>query len=51
MVPRSTQRRSGSLGRPAKSREETSIMRTYYVKVLRHLLSTAVLTGFLSGTN
>jgi hypothetical protein len=26
-------------------------MRAYYVKVLRHMLSTAVLTGFLSGNN
>jgi hypothetical protein len=26
-------------------------MRTYYVKVFRHLLSTAVLTGFLAGAN
>jgi hypothetical protein len=26
-------------------------MRTYYWKVFRHLLSTAVLTGFLAGSN
>jgi hypothetical protein len=26
-------------------------MRAYYVKVLRHMLSTTVLTGFLSGGN
>jgi hypothetical protein len=27
------------------------MMRTYYWKVFRHLLSTAVLTGFLAGSN
>jgi hypothetical protein len=26
-------------------------MRTYYVKLSRHLLSMAVLTGFLAGNN
>jgi hypothetical protein len=26
-------------------------MRAYYVKVIRHMLSTAVLTGFLGGAN
>jgi len=26
-------------------------MKAYYVKVFRHLLSTAVLTGFIGGTN
>jgi hypothetical protein len=32
-------------------REEVSTMLTYYVKVLRHMLSTTVLTGFLAGNN
>jgi hypothetical protein len=32
-------------------REEVSTMLRYYVKVLRHMLSTAVLAGFLSGNN
>jgi len=27
-------------------REEVSVMRTYYWKVFRHILSTALLTGF-----
>jgi hypothetical protein len=48
-------RRSGPSGRPPKSREEVNLMRTYYVKVFRHMLSTAVLTGFITvaggGTN
>jgi hypothetical protein len=51
MGPRSTKRRSGPLGRPPKSREEEKLMRTYYVKVFRQMLSTAVLTGFLVGSN
>jgi hypothetical protein len=51
MVLRSTQRRSGPPGRPPRSREETSIMRAYYVKVIRHILSTTVLSGFLGGSN
>src|SRR5918997_5708216 len=42
-------RRSGPSGRPPRSREEVNLMRAYYVKVFRHLLSTAVLTGFLGG--
>jgi hypothetical protein len=31
--------------------EETRKMRAYYWKVFRHILSTAVLTGFLAGNN
>jgi hypothetical protein len=53
MVLRSThrERRSDPPGRPPKSREETSIMRKYYVKVIRHMLSTAVLVGFFATEN
>jgi hypothetical protein len=31
--------------------EEVITMRTYYLKLSRHLLSMAVLTGFLAGNN
>jgi hypothetical protein len=49
MVPIS-QTRGGPPGRPSEKRGDEQ-MRAYYVKVFRHLLSTTVLTGFLSGAN
>jgi hypothetical protein len=36
---------------PTDKRKEVSMMRAYYLKVIRHMLSTAVLTGFLAGAN
>jgi hypothetical protein len=36
-------------GPPEKKGEEQ--MQAYYAKVFRHLLSTTVLTGFVSGAN
>jgi hypothetical protein len=36
---------------PTDKKKEVSIMRAYYVKVLRHMLSTAILTGFFVSTN
>jgi hypothetical protein len=49
MVPIS-QIRGGPPERPPEKKGEEQ-MRAYYVKVLRHMLSTAVLTGFMSGGN
>jgi hypothetical protein len=50
MVLRSTKRWSGPPGRPPSKKGDEQ-MRAYYVKVFRHLLSTAVLTGFFGTTN
>ena len=51
MVPRSTEIQGAAHqgGRPR--RKETRKMRNYDGKVIGHLLSTTVLTGFLGGTN
>jgi hypothetical protein len=49
MVPIS-QTRGGPSERPPEKKGDEQ-MRAYYVKVFRHLLSTTVLTGFLSASN
>jgi hypothetical protein len=49
MVPIS-QTRGGPPERPPEKKGDKQ-MRAYYVKVFRHMLSTAVLTGFLGGSN
>jgi hypothetical protein len=38
-------------GKGRQRGKETTKMRAYYWKVFRHVLSTAVLTGFLAGNN
>jgi hypothetical protein len=40
-LARAIKRTTGGLGR-----KEVSIMRAYYVKLFRHLLSTTILAGF-----
>ena len=48
--PRYSRQEGGPLERlPEKKGDEQ--MRTYYVKVFRHQLSTTVLTGFIAGAN
>ena len=50
MVPRSTQKERPTREAAQQQRGDEQ-MRAYYVKVFRHMLSTAILTGFLGGTN
>jgi hypothetical protein len=48
--PHKPDKRRPTRERPSEKRGDEQ-MRAYYVKVFRHLLSTTVLTGFLSGLN
>ncbi len=50
MVLRSTQKER-PIREAARAERGDEQMRAYYVKVIRHMLSTAVLTGFAAGSN